>query len=171
MAKSQTERNAAWIKENKEHKRYLSKRSAARSFINKDAATADLDELKNLIREKELKMSKPIELTLSTDPVVEHMIKQAFENSEVPFNLNGTVFINLKAFYEFLTDNLKRDGDFMAYVDDLIDKDMDSIDEESHVYELGAWETKSGNPETIHFNRESDYDEIDEEYTYKYEFQ
>ncbi|WP_037581074.1 hypothetical protein [Sporolactobacillus terrae] len=170
VSESRKRAKKRYEKQNPDRTRYMKAKASSRSFIRNHAATADLDELKNLIREKELRMSKPIELTLSTDPVVERMIKQAFENPEVPFNLNGTVFVNLKAFYEFLTDNLKRDGDFMAHVDDLIDKDMDSIDEESHVYELGAWETKSGNPETIHFNRKSNYDEIDEEYTYRYEF-
>lgn len=43
------EADAKWIEENREHKRYLSTRSAARSFINNRATSDDLKELQSLI--------------------------------------------------------------------------------------------------------------------------
>lgn len=44
--------DAKWIEENKAHKRYLSARSAARSFINTKANKDDLLELKTMIENK-----------------------------------------------------------------------------------------------------------------------
>lgn len=171
VSESQKKAKKQYEKRNPERTRYEASRRSARSFIRNHAAIADIEELKKLIREKELKMSKPIELTLSTDPVVEKMIKQAFEHPEVPFDLNGTIFINLKKFYAFLTANLKQDGDFIAYINDLLDKDADQGNPDGNgSYEIGSWETKSGHAENIYFNRQSDYDEIDEKYTYRYEF-
>lgn len=38
-----------WSQKNPEHKKYLRSRSAARSFIRKDATDEDLEELKELI--------------------------------------------------------------------------------------------------------------------------
>ncbi|WP_338000539.1 hypothetical protein [Sporolactobacillus sp. CQH2019] len=49
--------NARWIDKNKDHKRYLSKRSAARSFINKDANSGDLMQLSKLINDRWGKMT------------------------------------------------------------------------------------------------------------------
>lgn len=46
-----------WIEKNRDHKRYLSKRSTARSFIRNDATPDDILEIKNIIRKKELEMS------------------------------------------------------------------------------------------------------------------
>lgn len=52
----QTEANKKWQEQNKEKAKYLSNRSRSRSFIKNQATKEDLEELKNLIadREKEL---------------------------------------------------------------------------------------------------------------------
>lgn len=49
---SQTERNKRWQEQNKDHARYLSARSTARSFIRNRATKEDLDELEQLIAER-----------------------------------------------------------------------------------------------------------------------
>lgn len=41
-----------WAEKNREHRTYLSKRSTARSFINKNATEEDLLELKQLIENR-----------------------------------------------------------------------------------------------------------------------
>lgn len=41
-----------WAEKNREHRTYLSKRSTARSFINKNATHEDLLELKQLIENR-----------------------------------------------------------------------------------------------------------------------
>lgn len=51
------EADARWIEENRERKRYLSARSAARSFINTKATLDDLDELQTLIVAKIVKLN------------------------------------------------------------------------------------------------------------------
>lgn len=53
MTKKQQEYNRRWAEKNKEHKRYLSYRTTARTFIRKYAKEEDLQELKELIKEKE----------------------------------------------------------------------------------------------------------------------
>lgn len=54
MTKSnQTEANKKWYDKNKEHAKYLNKRSHARSFIKNFATLEDLEELKGLIKERE----------------------------------------------------------------------------------------------------------------------
>lgn len=53
MTKKQQEYNKRWAEKNKEHKRYLSYRTTARTFIRKYAKPEDLQELKELIKEKE----------------------------------------------------------------------------------------------------------------------
>lgn len=45
----QTEANKRWAEKNRERARYLRNRSAARSFIKKQATEEDLEELENLI--------------------------------------------------------------------------------------------------------------------------
>lgn len=52
------EADAKWIEENKEHKRYLSTRSAARSFINKRATSDDLEELESLIGKRKEQLNE-----------------------------------------------------------------------------------------------------------------
>ena len=47
---SQTEANRKWQKKNKEHAKYLSNRSRARSFIKNQAQLDDLYELEQLIK-------------------------------------------------------------------------------------------------------------------------
>lgn len=47
------EADKKWIEKNKEHRRYLSARGGARSFIRNRATLEDLEELKLLIRERE----------------------------------------------------------------------------------------------------------------------
>ncbi|WP_375709081.1 hypothetical protein PJ261_05605 [Streptococcus dysgalactiae] len=42
-----------WNEKNRERRNYMSKRSAARSFIRNQATKEDLEELKNIIRERE----------------------------------------------------------------------------------------------------------------------
>ncbi|WP_258088057.1 hypothetical protein [Weissella fangxianensis] len=49
---AQTEANKRWAAKNKEHKKYLSYRTYARSFIKKLATNDDLDELEQLIAER-----------------------------------------------------------------------------------------------------------------------
>lgn len=51
------EADKRWIEKNKEHRRYLSTRSTARSFIRNRAKEEDLEELEGLIaqRRKQLK--------------------------------------------------------------------------------------------------------------------
>ena len=53
MTKKQQIYNKRWASKNKEHKRYLSYRSTTRTFIRKYAKEEDLEELKELIKEKE----------------------------------------------------------------------------------------------------------------------
>ncbi|NFO70743.1 hypothetical protein FDC51_11380 [Clostridium botulinum] len=54
MAKSnQTEANKKWYDKNKEHAKYLNKRSHTRSFIKNFATLEDLEELKDLIEQRE----------------------------------------------------------------------------------------------------------------------
>lgn len=48
----QTEANKKWQEKNREHARYLRNRSTARSFIRKQAAEEDLQELEELIEER-----------------------------------------------------------------------------------------------------------------------
>ena len=49
----QTEYNKRWTEKNRDHKSYLSSRSSARSFIRNKATKEDLEELKQLISERE----------------------------------------------------------------------------------------------------------------------
>lgn len=42
-----------WIEQNKEHRRYLSYRGTARTFIRNHATAEDLEELEKLIQERE----------------------------------------------------------------------------------------------------------------------
>ena len=49
----QTEYNKRWIEKNKVHRNYLASRSSARSFIRNKATKEDLEELKQLISERE----------------------------------------------------------------------------------------------------------------------
>ena len=53
MSIKQQEYNKRWIERNRERKRYLSYRSTTRTFIRKYAKEEDLEELKELIKEKE----------------------------------------------------------------------------------------------------------------------
>jgi len=53
MTKKQQEYNKRWARKNKHHKRYLSYRSTTRTFIRRYAKPEDLEELKELIKEKE----------------------------------------------------------------------------------------------------------------------
>ena len=52
MTKKQQEYNRRWAEKNKVHKRYLSYRATARTFIRRYAEQEDLEELKELIKEK-----------------------------------------------------------------------------------------------------------------------
>lgn len=49
----QREYDKRWIEKNKEHRRYLSSRSAARSFIRNRATLEDIEELRMLMIERE----------------------------------------------------------------------------------------------------------------------
>lgn len=55
---AQQRANKKWNEKNKEHRNYLSKRSAARSFIRNNATEEDLLELKELIEENLKKYRK-----------------------------------------------------------------------------------------------------------------
>lgn len=48
----QREADKRWIEKNKEHRRYLSQRGTARSFIRNNATEEDLKELEKIIEEK-----------------------------------------------------------------------------------------------------------------------
>ncbi len=50
---SQTEANKRWQKKNKEHAKYLSNRSRARSFIRNQATKEDIEALRDLLDERE----------------------------------------------------------------------------------------------------------------------
>ncbi|CAM2840179.1 hypothetical protein [Clostridium sporogenes] len=50
---NQTEANKKWYGKNKEHAKYLNKRSHARSFIKNFATLEDIEELRNLLKERE----------------------------------------------------------------------------------------------------------------------
>lgn len=52
MAKKQTEANKKWQEKNKEHAKYLSDRSRARSFIRKQATLEDIEEFQQLLKER-----------------------------------------------------------------------------------------------------------------------
>ena len=53
MNPSQQKANEKWNEKNKERRTYLSARSSARSFIKNKATMEDLEELKQLIKERE----------------------------------------------------------------------------------------------------------------------
>lgn len=57
LSEARIKANKKWDEKNKERKKYIVKRSTAKSFIKNLATKDDLDELKDLIRikEKELK--------------------------------------------------------------------------------------------------------------------
>lgn len=50
---NQTEANKKWQDKNREYTRYLNARSAARGFIRNKATLEDLEELRELISDKE----------------------------------------------------------------------------------------------------------------------
>lgn len=54
-ADRQREADRRWIEKNREHKRYLSQRSTARSFIRNYATEEDMQELEKIIAEKRKK--------------------------------------------------------------------------------------------------------------------
>ncbi|NFD30397.1 hypothetical protein EXN57_02535 [Clostridium botulinum] len=49
----QTEANKKWQEKNRERTRYLRNRSTSRGFVKKQATLEDLQELKELIKERE----------------------------------------------------------------------------------------------------------------------
>ncbi|AST97080.1 hypothetical protein [Shouchella clausii] len=55
---NQAEYNARWIEKNKEHKKYLSYRSTARTFVRKHATAEDIYELRKLLDQRELGLKK-----------------------------------------------------------------------------------------------------------------
>lgn len=58
MPSSQTQANKRWQAKNKEYSNYLKSKSTARSFIRNKATSADIEELKSLISERELFLNK-----------------------------------------------------------------------------------------------------------------
>ena len=56
VSEAQKRASRKWDRKNKSRRQYINKRSITRNFIKKEAAKEDLDEFKNLIknREKEL---------------------------------------------------------------------------------------------------------------------
>lgn len=54
----QTEANKRWQEKNKEHAKYLSNRSRARSFIRKQATLEDIEELRQLLSEREEQLNE-----------------------------------------------------------------------------------------------------------------
>ncbi|CDQ41527.1 hypothetical protein M948_20515 [Virgibacillus sp. CM-4] len=55
---NQTEANKKWQEKNRDRSRYLRNRSTARNFVKKQATLEDLEELKALIREREVESSE-----------------------------------------------------------------------------------------------------------------
>ncbi|WP_194287440.1 hypothetical protein [Gracilibacillus oryzae] len=51
--KTQTEANKKWQEKNRERARYLRNRSTARSFVKKQATQEDIEELRQLLKERE----------------------------------------------------------------------------------------------------------------------
>lgn len=56
LSEARRKANAKWDQENKELKRYIVKKSTARSFIKNDATAEDLDELQALIEARRAEM-------------------------------------------------------------------------------------------------------------------
>jgi len=56
MIKKQQEYNRRWAEKNRERKRYLSFKATAKTFIRHYAELKDLQELRELIKEKEKKL-------------------------------------------------------------------------------------------------------------------
>lgn len=54
---NQTEYNKTWQEKNREKARYLRNRSTARNFIKKQATVEDIEELKQLIKDRELNLN------------------------------------------------------------------------------------------------------------------
>ncbi|MDO4778500.1 MAG: hypothetical protein Q4A42_02975 [Tissierellia bacterium] len=52
------EADKKWIEKNKEHKKYLSYRSTARSFIRNKATLEDLEELEDMIKTRKEELRK-----------------------------------------------------------------------------------------------------------------
>lgn len=99
-----------------------------------------------------------MKIMLSTDPIVERYLKNAIKGN-VPFQYNDTTFVNLKNFYDFITDNVKAETiDFEEFIKDVIERSHDRKN-----YELGSSETKSGHAEDINFKVEYEYDEETDE--------
>ena len=61
MSIKQQEYNKRWIERNRERKRYLSFKATAKTFIRHYAESKDLQELKELIKEKEKEKNTKIE--------------------------------------------------------------------------------------------------------------
>ncbi len=55
---NQAEYDKKWREQNKEHYNYLRKRSTARSFIRNNATIEDIEELRNLLDEREKSLEK-----------------------------------------------------------------------------------------------------------------
>jgi len=53
VSAAQRRANKKWDDAHKDRKQYITKRSTARNFVKKEATKEDIDELKNLIRERE----------------------------------------------------------------------------------------------------------------------
>lgn len=58
MTKKQQEYNRRWAEKNKERRRYLSFKATAKTFIRHYAEPEDLQDLKELIKEKEKNIKK-----------------------------------------------------------------------------------------------------------------
>lgn len=56
----QTEANKKWQQKNKEYSNYLKSRSTARGFVKNKATLEDLEELKELIKQREEKLNNNI---------------------------------------------------------------------------------------------------------------
>ena len=58
MTKKQQEYNRRWAEKNRERRRYLSFKATAKTFIRHYAEPEDLQDLKELIKEKEKNIKK-----------------------------------------------------------------------------------------------------------------
>lgn len=142
---SQKDYDLKWANNNRDHRRYLSRRSSARTFIRRYASEQDLKDLQSLIRERKNELTRPI--TLGSDTTVVEAIQDVVDNLSVPTELG-----NLKTFYDFLIVHLKQDGDFAAYIHDFINHSTEQTNNGS--YQLAPFQTKSGLAETIHYSHD-----------------
>lgn len=98
-----------------------------------------------------------MEIMLSTDSIVEKYLKLALENPNTPFTYGDIKFNNIKRLYVFVEEEMKANFvDFEEVIKELIQHGQEKG---WGSYEIGSHETKSRNPEVIHYEYTCGYDE------------